>query len=123
VSWQADHAFLRERGWRRGRDGLWRTDAFGGSFLTRNALAIERMDAVPYPPVFHDWEHDERRVATSTGLAGVGIEVTMGDRLWRRVELTEPDASMLAVSLLVRAGHVQLAKRVLVGLERAARRS
>lgn len=47
MTWQADHAFLREHGWRRGKDGLWRTDARGGSFRTRNALAYERGEPTP----------------------------------------------------------------------------
>jgi len=41
MSWQAKHRLLRSHGWRRGADGLWRhTPEIGGSFLTRNALAI-----------------------------------------------------------------------------------
>jgi hypothetical protein len=124
-SWQADHALLRERGWRRGADKLWRCDEFGGSFLTRNALAIERTSAIPYPPVFHDWQYPERRVATARDIAGVRVETLLpdGSRAWIDVVLTEEDASLMAASLLMRAGHVRLAKRVLVGLARAAGRS
>jgi hypothetical protein len=41
TAWQPMHRTLREHDWRRGRDGLWRhTPEIGGSFLTRNALAI-----------------------------------------------------------------------------------
>lgn len=41
MGWQADHSRLRDANWRRGRDGLWRrTPEIGGSFLTRNAMAI-----------------------------------------------------------------------------------
>jgi hypothetical protein len=43
MSWHSNLALLRMRGWRRGSDGLWRhTPEIGGSFLTRNALEIER---------------------------------------------------------------------------------
>ena len=47
MSWQAMHKQLRACGWRRGADGLWRhTPAIGGSFLTRNALAIANGEPV-----------------------------------------------------------------------------
>lgn len=64
---------------------------------------------IPYPPVFHDWEFDNRRVATATGRAGVSVEVTMGVEKpapWYRVELTEHDACLLAASLVQRAAWV-----------------
>lgn len=71
---------------------------------------------IPYPPVFHDWQHDERRVATTSGIAGIGVEITLGDRIWRRVELTEDDACLLAASLLQRAGRKKLSRKVLAKL-------
>lgn len=77
---------------------------------------------VPYPPVFHDWEHPDRRVATAGDIAGVGVEMLISDPdvrpgLWKRVVLTEDDACLMAVSLLQRAGQDKLARKVLKGLK------
>lgn len=71
---------------------------------------------VPYPPVFCDWEHSDRRVATSGGVAGVGVEMYLGASTWKRVELTEDDACLMAASLLQRAGQDKLARKVLKAL-------
>jgi hypothetical protein len=72
---------------------------------------------VPYPPVFRDWQDRDRRVATTSDVAGIGVEMlhrTTPDGLavWRRVTLTEDDATLMAASLLQRAGHRKLARRV-----------
>lgn len=72
--------------------------------------------AVPYPPVFRDWEHPDRRVATTGGVAGVGVEVYLGESRWKRVNLTEDDACLMAASLLQRAGRDKLARKVLKAL-------
>jgi len=64
---------------------------------------------IPYPPVFRDWEFDNRRVATANGVAGISIESTMGivdPAQWQRVELTEEDACLFAASVLQRVAHV-----------------
>lgn len=73
------------------------------------------MPEIPYPPVFHDWQHDERRVATATSNAGVRVEITTGvdPAVWTGVELTEGNAALLAGSLLVRAADVDEALRPL----------
>lgn len=73
---------------------------------------------VPYPPVFHDWEHHERRVATAGDIAGVRVEVLLqdGSRGWLGVTLTEEDACLMAASLLQRAGRNKLARKVLKAL-------
>lgn len=71
---------------------------------------------VPYPPVFHDWEHHDRKVATSSGVAGVGVEIYLGESRWKRVELTEEDACLMAASLLQRAGRIKLSRKVLKAL-------
>lgn len=74
------------------------------------------MTAVPYPPVFHDWQHHDRRVATCGDIAGVGVEMYLGESRWKRVVLTEDDACLMAASLLRRAGQDKLARKVLKGL-------
>lgn len=79
-------------------------------------MSSEKRLTVPYPPVFRDWEHRDRRVATANGVAGVGVEMYLGNSQWKRVELTEDDACLLAASLLQRAGRDKLARRVLKGL-------
>lgn len=82
---------------------------------------------IPYPPVFHDWEHPERRVATVQDIAGVRVSTLLPgpSSTWIEVVLTEEDAALMAASLLSRAGYVSLSKRVLksVGRRRAADRS
>lgn len=75
---------------------------------------------IPYPPVFHDWEHPDRRVATSGDPGGVGVETYLGASAWKRVVLTEDDATLLAASLLMRAGRKKLARRVLRRMDRDA---
>lgn len=77
--------------------------------------------AVPYPPVFRDWEHPDRRVATAGDITGVGVEMLIsgpGVRpgFWKRVVLTEDDACLMAASLLQRAGRDKLAAKVLKAL-------
>lgn len=72
--------------------------------------------SIPYPPVFRDWRPERReegRVATAQGLAGVSVEMLVGNHVWQSVELTEDDACMLAASLLLRAGRKKLSRRVL----------
>lgn len=80
---------------------------------------------IPYPPVFHDWQHhDERRVATSSGLASVNVEMlkhpfARGEAAeWQVVELTEEDACLMAASLLQRAGEKKLSRKVLAKLNK-----
>lgn len=69
---------------------------------------------IPYPPVFRDWQHRERRVSTGVGPGGVWVEMFQPESgSWRRVELTEEDACLLAASLLQRAGRGKLAAKVL----------
>ena len=74
---------------------------------------------IPYPPVFRDWRPDlDIRVGVAVGACGVGVEMNMepmrdGAVPWRRAELTERDACLLAASLLQRSGQKKLAGRVL----------
>lgn len=71
---------------------------------------------IPYPPVFHDWQFPDRRVATTSGVAGPGVDMYLGDRMWKRVDLTETDACLMAASLLQRAEREDLAQKVLEGM-------
>lgn len=86
--------------------------------------------AIPYPPVFHDWRRRhldiDRRVATYLANGGVVLEMhdrdVIGKFGWLPIELTEDDASLLAASLLEKAGHRKLAKRVVKKLNKEAKR-
>jgi hypothetical protein len=83
----------------------------------RLGLKVPMKREVPYPPVFRDWQFPELRVATSSGPGGPGVEMYLGDSTWKRVELTEEDACLMAASLLRRAGKDKLADKVLKGME------
>jgi hypothetical protein len=69
--------------------------------------------------MFHDWQYPDERVGTIQGPGGVGVEMYLGDGRWKRVELTERDACLLAASLLLRAGRSKLSRRVLKALGRS----
>lgn len=74
---------------------------------------------IPYPAVFRDWQFRECRVATSVGAAGTFVEIFQPENgVWRRVELTEQDACLLAAALLRNAGQDKLSRRVLQRLGR-----
>lgn len=80
---------------------------------------------IPYPPVFRDWRHPERRVSTGSDVAGVRVATLLrveptGGSTWIEVVLTEDDAALMAASLLLRAGHKKLSRRVLRKLGRRA---
>jgi hypothetical protein len=82
MSWQQDHAFLREQGWRRGQDGLWRhTPEIGGSFKTKNALALakgeplpmtEKMEAILVFLAEHPGSHTPNEIGFGIGVAPRG---------------------------------------------------
>lgn len=71
------------------------------------------MSEIPYPGVFHDWRHPDERVATHLGVAGVRVEMYLGDATWKQVELTEDDACLMAAAMLRAAGRKKLSRRVL----------
>ena len=87
------------------------------------ALRKKAAAAIPYPPVFRDWRPDvDHRVSTGTAAGGIIVEMGYNDRahgfIWRRAELTEDDACLLAASLLERVArerpqYGELSQRIL----------
>jgi len=74
----------------------------------------KQLAEIPYPAVFRDWRPGlNGRVSTTLAPGGIGVDTFLGRGTWKRVELTEEDACLLAASLLQRAGRDKLARKVL----------